>query len=89
MGFMTGITQAAVGLSFPLIMSLQNGLTPLSIAILGYTFAITGVYVSPVHLCVALTTQYFDVSYTCFLKRIMVPLLLSVATGILIFVILR
>lgn len=89
MGFMTGITQAAVGLSFPLIMSLQNGLTPLSIAILGYTFAITGVYVSPVHLCVALTTQYFDVSYTCFLKRIMVPLLLSVATGIVIFVILR
>ncbi|MDP1466174.1 DUF401 family protein, partial [Klebsiella pneumoniae] len=72
-----------------LIMSLQNGLTPLSIAILGYIFAITGVYISPVHLCVALTTQYFDVSYARFLKKILVPLLFSIATGIVIFVILR
>ncbi len=89
MGFMTGITQAAVGLSFPLIMSFQNGLTPLSIAILGYTFAITGVYTSPVHLCVALTTQYFEVSYSRFMRKIAVPLLMSVATGALIFVILK
>ncbi|AKI97438.1 DUF401 family protein [Kosmotoga pacifica] len=79
MGLMTGVTQASVGLSFPLLMSLVATKAMFPTALLAYAFAVAGVLLSPVHLCVALTTQYFSVSYTTMVKRITVPLALATA----------
>lgn len=87
MGLMTGVTQAAVGLSFPLLVSLVPGTALFSIAALAYTFAIAGVLISPVHLCVALTSQYFSVSYSSMVKRIAVPLSSATIAGIIMYLI--
>jgi integral membrane protein (TIGR00529 family) len=88
MGFMTGVTQAGVGLSLPLILSMGNGYGTLATTILAYTFAVVGVLVSPVHLCLVLTSEYFKVEYPRIIKRISVVTLLSVAAGIVVFVLL-
>lgn len=89
MGFMTGVTQAGVGLAFPLIISFNSGMTDISIAVLGYTFAFMGVLLSPLHLCAALTLQYFSVSYGKMIKRIIIPVISSVAVSILIFILIK
>jgi hypothetical protein len=49
----TGITQSAIGITAPLLLSL--GANP---ALL-YFAAVAGVLISPVHLCVVLTGNYF------------------------------
>ncbi|MGC9383467.1 MAG: DUF401 family protein [Kosmotogaceae bacterium] len=85
MGQMTGITQGAVGLSFPLVMSMTPDGSGLSVAILAYTFAVAGVLLSPVHLCVVLTVNYFRESYSALVKRIILPLSVATLTGVLVF----
>jgi hypothetical protein len=85
MGQMTGITQGAVGLSFPLVMSMASDGSGLSVAILAYTFAVAGVLLSPVHLCIVLTVNYFRESYSALVKRIILPLSIATITGVLVF----
>ena len=89
MGFMTGVTQAGVGLSLPLILSMGNGYGTLSTTILAYTFAVVGVLLSPVHLCLVLTSEYFSVEYPRIIKRISVVTLLSIAASVVVFVLLK
>lgn len=89
MGFMTGVTQAGVGLSLPLILSLGNGYGTLSTVVLAYTFAVVGVLISPVHLCTVLTGEYFKVAYPRTIKRISLVTLLAVATSVTTYLILR
>ncbi|MFW6122316.1 MAG: DUF401 family protein [Petrotogales bacterium] len=85
MGQMTGITQGAVGLSFPLVMSMASEGSSLSVAILAYTFAVAGVLLSPVHLCIVLTINYFRETYSALVKRIILPLSIATVTGVLVF----
>lgn len=89
MGFMTGVTQAGVGLAFPLIISFNSGIPNIAIAVLGYTFAFMGVLLSPLHLCAALTLQYFSVNYGKMVKRITLPALFSLGMTILIFLVIE
>ena len=59
-GLLTGITQAFVGVAFPVVMPLITGAhSPLSAAALAYSGGFLGVLLSPVHLCLILTYQYF------------------------------
>ncbi|HNR80607.1 MAG TPA: DUF401 family protein, partial [Mesotoga infera] len=85
MGFMTGVTQAGVGLSLPLILSMGSGYGTLSTVMLAYTFAVVGVLVSPIHLCTVLTVEYFKTEYTRVMKRISAVTLLSIAASVVVF----
>jgi integral membrane protein (TIGR00529 family) len=59
-GLLTGITQAFVGVAFPVVMPFITGAdSPLSAATLAYAGGFLGVQLSPVHLCLILTYQYF------------------------------
>lgn len=61
-GFVTGITIAFVGSSFPLIVPLladYDGLTFLAYGMLAYAVGFMGVMLSPVHLCLQVTKDYF------------------------------
>lgn len=57
-GILTGITVGYVGAAFPLLMSLSGGGT---VAALAFAFAsgFVGVLLSPVHVCLVLTREYF------------------------------
>ncbi|MDK2950714.1 MAG: uncharacterized protein PWQ77_379 [Kosmotogales bacterium] len=89
MGFMTGLTVAGVGLSFSLILGFSGNFSIISITLLGYMFAVSGVLTSPMHLCVVLTTEYFKSTYIKLLKKISVPLLLAIAAGLLVFLFIK
>jgi len=60
-GLLTGITQAFVGVSFPVVMPLivAAGSHASAAAALAYAGGFLGVLLSPVHLCLVLTYQYF------------------------------
>lgn len=89
MGFMTGLTVAGVGLSFSLILGFSGNFSIISITLLGYMFAVSGVLTSPMHLCIVLTTEYFKSTYIKLLKKISVPLLLAIAAGLLVFLFIK
>jgi integral membrane protein (TIGR00529 family) len=65
-GIVTGISFGFVGASLPLVVLLMqaegSGLTPLSTLALAYGFGYMGVLLSPVHLCLLVTREYFGAS---------------------------
>jgi len=77
----TGITQGAVGISLPVIL----GITGKAFVYHTYIFAVVGVLLSPVHLCVILTSDFFNVDVFSVLKKILIPLTLTVAFSVIWF----
>ena len=71
LGMVTGLTQATVGMSFPTIFSLSVNFGTLSLAVWSYYFAVLGVLLSPVHLCLVLTSEYFGVPISKALKKLL------------------
>ena len=64
-GLLTGLTLAFVGTTFPIILS--TFIPPASVGVLpfvflAYTAGLAGVMLSPAHLCLILTNQYFGSS---------------------------
>ncbi len=59
-GFFTGITQASVGITFPVFLSLLQH--NIYLAPLLFTSGFMGVMVSPFHLCYLTTKEYFKLS---------------------------
>ena len=57
-GLLTGLTVGFVGSTFPLIISLAGG-AHLNQMTLAFAAGFTGVLMSPVHLCLVLTREYF------------------------------
>ena len=79
-GISTGITQAAVGISLPVVLSMFSK----EYAIYTYMFAVGGVILSPVHLCVILSADFFGVEVFEILKKILFPLVLTLLLGTLV-----
>ena len=68
-GLLTGLTIGFVGSTFPILLGLQNSL---SIGSLSFAFAsgYVGVLLSPVHLCLVLSRQYFKANMSGIYYRI-------------------
>ncbi len=66
-GLITGITVAFVGVAFPLLLPLLGDMPlvhQLSYMIFAYVWGFTGVLISPVHVCLVVTTEYFKTDMT-------------------------
>jgi integral membrane protein (TIGR00529 family) len=57
-GLLTGLTVGFVGSTFPLLISFSGG-APIAIISLAFSAGYLGVLLSPVHLCLVLTKEYF------------------------------
>ncbi|MDH4232459.1 MAG: DUF401 family protein, partial [Nitrospirota bacterium] len=57
-GMLTGITVGFVGSTFPLLISMTGGVSPAHMS-LAFAAGFIGVLLSPVHLCLVLTKEYF------------------------------
>lgn len=68
-GLLTGLTIGFVGSTFPLLMSMAGGL---SLGQLSFAFVsgYAGVLLSPVHLCLVLTREYFRADFRAMYRRI-------------------
>jgi integral membrane protein (TIGR00529 family) len=72
-GLSTGMISAAVGISFPLLHPILVGsAVHLNYAVFAFTGGFVGMLLSPLHLCLALTKDYFQAQWGP-LYRMLVP----------------
>lgn len=79
-GFVTGITIAAVGLSLPLLMPILPEVSPWNIMFI-FACGFGGVLLSPVHLCLVITCQYFKVRLISMYRYLIPAVLMVTVTG--------
>jgi integral membrane protein (TIGR00529 family) len=75
-GLITGITIGFVGATFPLLVPLFAGLSPLDFllhASLAYVSGYVGMMLSPVHICLLVTKDYFKASLAASYRLIYKP----------------
>ncbi len=87
MGFATGIGMGFVGISLPLLvpfLTLGSELNSYAL-LLAYTSGYVGVLLSPVHLCLILSAEYFKASLAKVYKYILPPLIAIEAVAVLIY----
>ncbi len=75
-GLITGIAVGFVGATFPLLVPLFAGLSPLDFllhASLAYVSGYVGMMLSPVHLCLLVTKDYFKASLAASYRHIYKP----------------
>lgn len=82
-GMLTGLVQACIGVSFPLVMAIVK--PSAGYVMLAYVSGVVGVMLSPVHLCLILTTEYFKADFVRSYKPVVLPSLLVVAGTLVIF----
>lgn len=77
-GYLTGITHSYVSVAFPLLLPFlldSSGNVDFSKVQLAYTFGFIGVLYSPVHLCLVLSTKYFNADMNGVYKLMLLPAL--------------
>jgi len=82
-GLALGLNVGTIGASFPVVLSLL-GPTPalgalLSVTVLAYAWGYSGQLLSPVHICLVVTGEYFKTSLLRNLSRLVAPIALLLA----------
>ena len=87
-GLLTGITVGFVGATFPLIISIADNI---SLGALSFAFAsgYLGVLLSPVHVCLLLTREYFQANLWGIYKILLLPCLIVFLGAIAEYLILK
>lgn len=83
-GLMTGLTVAYVGITFPILIPLMGG-DNLSLGLLSLAFGsgFAGVMLSPLHLCLILTREYFEADMARVYRRLWAPSALVLASAMI------
>jgi integral membrane protein (TIGR00529 family) len=83
--FLTGVTMPTVAITFPfLIPFIGTGeQAKMGLETLAFSGLIVGLFLTPVHLCLALSASYFEASLTKIILKILPPTILIAAAGIL------
>ena len=89
-GMVAGINIAFVGATFPLLLGILAALgmqdQTIPYLILATFAGFTGVMVSPIHICLILTCQYFDSDLMAAWRKLILPCLLLFLSGVALFV---
>jgi integral membrane protein (TIGR00529 family) len=81
-GLTTGITVGYIGASFPVALSLALPENFYSTIILGYASGYIGMMLSPIHVCLIVTNEYFKTGLLDSLRRVLKPAGLVFAAAI-------
>lgn len=85
-GMLTGMAVGFTSMSFPLLISIGLG-DNMWLGALAYTAGMIGQMITPTHICLVMTSDYFKVNFNKLLIRVIVaiaPLLIIVALGFII-----
>jgi len=84
-GVITGLASAMIGLSFPLLLEflVSGGQVQYHLVGLAFCGGMSGVFLTPVHLCFALSKDYFDVKFSQ-LYKLVIPLVAAVAAVVFV-----
>jgi len=83
-GMLTGITVGYIGATFPLIASLAGGGTPEALA-LAFAAGFVGVLLSPVHVCLVLTQEYFGADMAGIYRKMYLPAMAVLASAAVLY----
>ncbi|MEW6584724.1 MAG: DUF401 family protein, partial [Nitrospirota bacterium] len=87
-GILTGITVGFVGSTFPLLISLTGSVSPADVSF-AFISGFIGVLLSPVHICLILTKEYFKADLWKMYKAMMPASLILFAGAIIKYLILK
>lgn len=87
-GILTGITVGFVGSSFPLLINLSNG-AHLNEITLAFASGFVGVLLSPVHLCLVLTKEYFKADIWGIYKKTIPGCAMIMAGALILYFVLK
>ena len=82
-GFVTALETAFVGLTFPLLLAIGGGVD-LRLLAFAYAAGFAGVMLSPLHLCMVFTREYFDTEYVPILGPVAIATVGVLVTGLAI-----
>ncbi len=85
--FLTGVNTAYIAIAFPVLLPLiQNLPNYFYLSLYIYVIGFAGILVSPLHLCLVLTNEYFGASLLDVYRYMAVPILLmiAIATGLVL-----
>lgn len=85
-GILTGISSATVGICFPVLlpfMVVQNEVN-LNYAMFAFVGAYIGMMISPVHLCLVVTKDYFKADLAKIYKLLALPLLIIILFALIL-----
>ncbi len=82
-GFVTGVTMPTVAMTFPLLKAFigDGDAAALGLEALAFSGVLCGLHLTPVHLCVSLSTAYFEVPLVRILSRLVPPTIALAAAG--------
>ena len=88
-GLATGMSQAYVGTTFPILLGLSANGVPVQLVALGYVSGFLGVMLSPVHLCLILTVQVFQAQLGKVYRMLLLPSSVQMALAVVLYFLLR
>ena len=85
-GILTGMVAAFVGLGYSLLAGYlyQPEIVPSHI-LLAYLSGFLGIILSPTHLCLVLTNEYFGSNLLTVYRKMIIPLLIMLALGLMLY----
>jgi integral membrane protein (TIGR00529 family) len=85
-GFLTGVNHAYVGVAFPILLPFffQHGVN-LSYIMFAYASGFAGILLSPVHLCLVLTKEYYKADFNPIYKILIPPVIFVWVVSIVMF----
>jgi len=87
-GFVTGISFAFVGITFPLLVPIIGyGSIDSGALMLAYASGMAGVLLTPMHLCLVLSVDYFKAKFLRTYSFIVPAVLASILTALIIYVV--
>jgi integral membrane protein (TIGR00529 family) len=72
-GMLTGMMVAVIGISFPIAMAGMGGDLSLTLVVLLFISGFAGTMISPMHLCLPITVDYFQADLKRVLRMLIVP----------------
>jgi len=87
-GLITGISIGFVGTSFPLVIPLFQALpayNSMALAAVAYTFGFMGTMLSPIHLCLLVSKDYYKAGLLKSYRHLVLPILTLMAAAILLY----
>jgi len=92
-GMVTGIGSGFTGTAFPLVVGLMvtqgSGLTPVATLVLAYGFGYAGILLSPVHLCLLVSKDYFKTSLARFYRQLLPAVIVLLVYSVIAHVVFR
>ncbi|OGC42465.1 hypothetical protein A2Y85_04690 [candidate division WOR-3 bacterium RBG_13_43_14] len=89
-GFLTGVNSAFAGIAFPIIAPLATASgAPFRLVMFAYASGFAGVLLSPVHLCLCLTKEYFGADFPKVYRFLLPSVLMLFVISIVLLLIYR